>query len=119
VTAPPQPSLTQPGDGSNAGDGICYQLTLFVNGASELSARAVANARQLCESHLAGRYRLSIVDVHDDPDAVLSNRVFATPTLVKNVPPPVRRLVGDLSHTDKVLLALDLPVTEDISKALT
>lgn len=113
MTRPPRPSLERFEDEPAAGDDSCYQLTLFVNGASDLSARAIANARALCESHLAGRYHLAIVDVHDDPAAVLSLRVFAAPTLVKNRPPPVRRLVGDLSDTDKVLLALDIPRTED------
>ncbi len=87
-----------------------YELTLFVNGASDLSARAVANAKRLCESHLHGRYQLTVVDVHENPDAVLADQVLATPTLLKRLPLPVRKLVGDLSQTDKVLQALDLPV---------
>ena len=86
------------------------ELTLFVNGASELSASAIADARQLCDVHLDGGYHLSIVDVHDDPAAVLSNRVLAAPTLVKHLPLPARKYVGNLSHTDRVLLALELPV---------
>lgn len=88
-----------------------YELTLFVNGASDLSARAIANARKLCDVHLDSRFHLSIVDLHADPAAVLSSQVLATPTLVKNLPLPVRRFVGDLSHPDKVLRALDLPIT--------
>jgi circadian clock protein KaiB len=100
-----------------APDDTGYQLTLFVNGASEMSARAVANARQLCESNLAGQYHLTVVDVHDDPEAVLRDRVFATPTLVKNRPLPTRRLVGDLSRADKVLVALDLPVADVASNS--
>lgn len=94
----------------------CYQLTLFVSGASDLSARAIANARQLCDLHLDGRYHLSVVDVHENPAAALKSRVVAAPTLVKNQPLPVRRLVGDLSHTDKVLLALELPVADPAPK---
>jgi circadian clock protein KaiB len=89
-------------------DAVCYELTLFVSGASDLSARAIANARQICETHLAGRYDLSVVDVHEDPVAILGTRVLAAPTLVKSFPLPVRLLVGDLSHTDKVLSALGL-----------
>ncbi|MCW3014307.1 MAG: circadian clock protein KaiB [Solirubrobacterales bacterium] len=95
-----------------------YELTLFVSGASDLSARAIANARQLCESHLHGRYHLAVVDVHEDPAAVLSSQVLAAPTLIKHRPLPVRRLVGDLSHTDKVLLALDLPVATPAPRAV-
>ena len=85
-----------------------YELTLFVSGASGLSARAIANARQLCELYLTGRYELSVVDLRKDPGAVLSNRVLAAPTLVRSRPLPVRLLVGDLSDTAKVLRALEL-----------
>jgi circadian clock protein KaiB len=86
----------------------CGALTLYVSGASELSARAIADATALCERHLGGRYRLVVVDVHEDPAAVRDNQVIAAPTLIRNLPLPERRLVGDLSDTDKVLQALDL-----------
>jgi circadian clock protein KaiB len=86
-----------------------YELTLFVCGASELSARAIADARELCDLELPGSCRLSVVDVHEGGAAALSCGVLATPTLVKNWPLPVRKFVGDLSHTDRVLLALQLP----------
>jgi circadian clock protein KaiB len=85
-----------------------YELTLFVSGASDLSARAIGNARELCDTHLAGRYELSVVDVHEDVAAALNSDVIAAPTLVRSWPLPVRKLVGDLSRTDKVLIALDL-----------
>lgn len=91
-------------------DDTDYELTLFVSGASDLAARAIANARRLCDVHLHGRCHLSVVDVHEDPAAVLSSRLLATPTLVRNRPLPMRRVVGDLSDTDKVLRALDLPL---------
>ena len=92
-----------------------YDLTLFVSGASERSTRAIADARQLCDTHLHGRYRLSIVDLREDAAAAVSSHVLAAPTLVRNLPLPVRKLVGDLSHTAKVLLALDLPGATDAS----
>jgi len=92
-----------------AGAEIRYDLTLFVSGASELSARAVASAKLLCDNHLSGRYQLAVVDVHGDPSAVLRSLVLATPTLVRNRPLPVRKLVGDLSDAGRVLLALELP----------
>jgi circadian clock protein KaiB len=85
-----------------------YELTLFVSGASDLSARAIANARELCDTRLEGRYELSVVDVHENAAAALNSDVIAAPTLVRNWPLPVRKLVGDLSRTDKVLIALDL-----------
>jgi circadian clock protein KaiB len=90
--------------------GARYELTLFVSGASDLSARAIADATRLCDAYLQGRYRLSVVDVHQDPAAVLASHVVAAPTLVKHRPLPERRLVGDLSRAGKVLMALDIPV---------
>jgi circadian clock protein KaiB len=98
---------------TGSADATRYELTLFVSGASDLSARAIASARELCDTHLEGRYQLSFVDVHDDADAVVRSRVLATPTLVKCRPLPERKFVGDLSHTDKVLVALELPVAKD------
>jgi circadian clock protein KaiB len=86
-----------------------YELILFVSGASELSARAIESARRLCDAHLAPHYRLTVVDVHDDLAAVIDHRVIATPTLVRTRPPPVRRVVGDLTQSERVLRALDLP----------
>jgi circadian clock protein KaiB len=95
-----------------------YELTLFISGATDLSARAIANARQICDIHLSGRYHLSVVDVNENPAALLSSRVLAAPTLVKNRPLPERLLVGDLSHTVKVLLALGLPAANDASETV-
>jgi circadian clock protein KaiB len=118
MTAPHDSTIERFEDELAALDEACYELTLFVSGASELSARAIANARQLCDTHLAGRYHLTVVDVHEDPAAVISSRVVAAPTLVKNRPLPVRKLVGDLSQTVKVLLALELPIAEATPKAL-
>lgn len=85
-----------------------YLLTLFVSGASEISAMAIGNARSLCENYLAGRYRLQVVDVHRDPAKMMVNNVLAAPTLLRERPLPIRRLVGDLSDTRKVLAALDI-----------
>ncbi len=96
-----------------ANDSPWYELTLFVSGASDLSARAITNARTLLDRHLGRRYHLAVVDVHQDVDAVRRSNVVAAPTLVKNRPLPVRKLIGDLSDTHKVLLALRLPVADD------
>jgi circadian clock protein KaiB len=85
-----------------------YELTLFVSGASEISGRAIANARSLCDTYLDGRGRLSVVDVYEDPTLLLPNGVFAVPTLVRDQPLPVRKFVGDLAHVDRVLRALEL-----------
>jgi circadian clock protein KaiB len=85
-----------------------YTLTLFVTGASELSGRAIANVRALCELHLFGRYTLEVVDVLRDPSMMSAYDVVAAPTLIKEWPLPKRMLVGDLSDTARVLKALDV-----------
>lgn len=85
-----------------------FELTLIVSGASDLSARAIANAQELCDTYLEGRYHLSVVDLHEEPASVGASQVLAAPTLVKNQPLPVRKFVGDLSRTEKVLAALGL-----------
>jgi circadian clock protein KaiB len=91
-----------------------YELTLFVTGASDLSARAIKNVRLICEAHLNGRYRLDVVDVHRDAALMMAHDVVAAPTLIKTAPLPKRMLVGDLSNMARVLAALDIraePVT--------
>jgi circadian clock protein KaiB len=90
-----------------------YDLTLFVTGASALSARAVANLRALCEKYLPDRYELHVVDVHRNPALVTSRGVLASPTLMKDFPLPRRVLVGDLSNTARVLQALDISAVAD------
>jgi circadian clock protein KaiB len=99
-------------DGSASPDEVCVELTLFVGGASDLSARAIADAKRLCDDHLNGRYRLTVVDVQESHPDVLENRVLVAPSLVKEWPLPVRRVIGDLSRTDQVLLELELPAVE-------
>ena len=88
---------------------VRYDLTLFVSGASTLSARAVTNARALCEAHLPGRHSLNVVDVHSDLARVVAADVLAVPMLVRAAPLPRRRIVGDLGDTAGVLRALQLP----------
>ena len=89
-----------------------YDLTLFVSGASSSSARAIRNARAICETHLEGHYELTIVDVNQNPELTRGRRVLATPTLLRSHPPPKRMLVGDLSDRERVLLALDVCVVD-------
>jgi circadian clock protein KaiB len=92
-----------------------YVLTLFVSGASEVSVRAIASVRSLCERHLAGRYDLEVVDVYRDVARATSRNVVAVPTLVRELPLPQRRLVGDMSDVSRVLGVLEItavgPVT--------
>ena len=97
---------------TEVGTGPQPELTLFVSGASDLSARAIAAARELCDVRLDGRFRLSIVDVHEDTAAVLSHGVRAAPTLVRTWPLPRLRFIGDLSQPDQVLRKLELATAE-------
>ena len=83
-------------------------LTLYVAGDTPRSRLAVANLERICEEDLAGRYTLEIIDVLENPDAAEMDKILATPTLVKQLPPPLRRVIGDLSDKDKVLLGLEV-----------
>ncbi len=85
-----------------------YRLTLYVTGNTPRSERAIANLLKLCRHHLAGRYDLSIVDVLEDPETAEEERILVTPTLVKEAPSPVQRIIGDLSDLEAVLMGLDL-----------
>ena len=91
-----------------------YTLILFVSGASESSAQAIANVRVICDKHLVGRHQLRIVDLHQEPAEAAAHHVLATPTLIKDRPLPARMLVGDMSDHLKILVALDLPVDSAI-----
>jgi len=85
-----------------------YVLRLYVTGATEKSAAAIANLRKMCDEHLGGRYELEVIDVYQQPLLALEGHILAAPTLVKNAPLPVRRLIGDLSDQDKLFAALDI-----------
>jgi circadian clock protein KaiB len=89
-----------------------YHLTLFVSGASELSQRAIGFTRRLCDEQLPGRHVLSVVDVNDLPAGITDGRMIAAPTLVRTLPLPERRIVGDLSSRAQVMTALDIPASE-------
>ena len=102
---PPEPRI--PMDGSR------YLLRLYVTGTTARSVRAIANARRLCEEHLAGRYDLDVVDIYQHPDAAREHQIVAAPPLVRLLPAPLRRLIGDLSDGERVLAGLDIvPVPE-------
>jgi circadian clock protein KaiB len=117
VTGSREPVVARSAQAAGTAAEPAGHLTLFVSGASQLSARAIANVRQLCDVDLAGRYHLTVIDIHERPDAALANNVLAAPTLIKHQPLPIRRVVGDLSHPAKVLHALDLAVTSDARSA--
>jgi circadian clock protein KaiB len=85
-----------------------YLLRLFVTGTSARAQQALTNLRRICEEELDGRYQIEVIDVLERPDVAEDERVLATPTLIKRLPPPLRRVIGDLSDKEKVLLGLEL-----------
>jgi circadian clock protein KaiB len=86
-----------------------YSLTLFVSGASDSSAQAIADVREMCDVHLSGRYELNVVDLHQDPALAAAHRVLATPTLVRDRSSASRMCVGDMSDHRRILSRLGLP----------
>lgn len=91
--------------GANGGRWV---LRLYVTGLTPRSVVAIANLRAICDEHLAGRYELEVIDIYQNPEATRHEQIVAAPTLVKSLPPPVRRIVGDLSDSERVLVGLDL-----------
>ncbi|MEO8699350.1 MAG: circadian clock KaiB family protein [Kofleriaceae bacterium] len=85
-----------------------HVLRLYVAGASERSTRAIQNAKQICNEYLEGRYDLEVVDVLQQPTLAKDDQILAVPTLIKRLPAPLRRIIGDLSNREVVLVGLDL-----------
>lgn len=85
-----------------------YGLRLYVAGSTPQSGRAIANIKALCENYLKDRYELTVVDLYEQPERAGQDQIMVAPTLVRISPMPVRRLIGDLSQTERVLAALDL-----------
>jgi circadian clock protein KaiB len=85
-----------------------YVLRLYIIGTTPQSMRAVANIRRICETHLPDRYELDVIDVSQRPSLAEGEQIVATPTLIKKLPLPLRRFIGDLSQTERILLGLDL-----------
>ena len=93
-----------------------WALTLYISGASPRSIHAIENARRLCEEELGGRVDLDIIDVQQQPTLVVRDQIVATPTLVRHMPAPLRRLVGDLSDIGHVRECLELGPPESIDE---
>jgi circadian clock protein KaiB len=88
-----------------------YVLRLYVAGSTPQSSRAITNLKAICETHLKDRYDLTVVDLYEQPERAKQDQIVVAPTLVRHLPLPLRRMVGDLSQTARVLAALDLPPT--------
>ena len=91
-----------------------YKLRLFIAGASPNSIRAINNMKTFCEEYLKGRHQLEIIDVYQQPQIATKDQVIALPLLIKSSPLPLKRLIGDMSDTAKVLKGLDLDVTINV-----
>lgn len=90
----------------------CWKLRLYVIGQSPRSILAIRNLREICEKHLDARYEIEVIDLLVDPQLAEGDEIIAVPTLVRHLPVPVRKVVGDLSDTDKVLVGLQLQFRE-------
>jgi circadian clock protein KaiB len=101
-----KPDTHNPKKQNNAGR--AYVLRLFIAGTSPNSVRAVTNIKRICDTHLPGEFNLEIIDVHQQVELAKKEQLIALPLLIKKMPLPERRLIGDLSETPKVLLALGL-----------
>ncbi len=85
-----------------------WQLRLYVAGQTPKSIKALANLRKLCEAHLAGRYEIEVIDLLENPRLAAGDQILAIPTLVRKLPTPVKKIIGDLSDEYRVLVGLDL-----------
>ena len=98
--AAPEPPLEPAGER--------YVLRLYITGSTPQSTRAVANIRKICEEHLTGRYELEVLNIAEHPALAAEEQIIAAPTLIKKLPLPLRRFIGDMSHTDRILVGLDV-----------
>lgn len=105
---PPPPAIEDLARAAAEAPGDRYVLRLYVTGMTSRSTRAIENVRKICEEHLAGRYDLEVIDIYQQPTLAKGEQIIAAPTLIKKLPLPLRRVIGDMSGTDRVLVGLDL-----------
>ena len=90
-----------------------YQLKLYVAGQTAKTVTAFENLQRICETHLAGRYKIEVVDLLQNPKLAAGDQILAVPTLVRQLPEPIKKIIGDLSNEERVLVGLDVkPVTD-------
>jgi circadian clock protein KaiB len=99
---------TTPGEPGEEGDGEFWDLRLYVAGQTPKSVAALANLKKFCEENLAGKYRIEVVDLIQDPKLARTDQILAIPTLVRRLPAPMRKIIGDLSNKEKVLVGFNL-----------
>ncbi len=98
----------RPSSGKRAGGKAQWRLRLYVAGSTAKSMTAFANLKEICERHLGGQYSIEIVDLLQSPQLARGDQIVAVPTLVRRLPHPVKKIIGDLSNTERVLVGLDL-----------
>jgi circadian clock protein KaiB len=86
----------------------CWELRLYVAGQTPKSLTAFANLKRICEEHLHGQYRIEVIDLSENPQRARTDQIVALPTLVRRLPEPVRKIIGDLSNTERVLVGLEI-----------
>jgi circadian clock protein KaiB len=89
-----------------------YQLRLYVAGQTVKSRAALENLNRICETHLAGRYRIEVIDLLVNPKLAAGDQILAVPTLVRHLPEPIKKIIGDLSNEERVLVGLDVQPLE-------
>jgi circadian clock protein KaiB len=94
--------------GTSSPDVKAYLLRLYVAGQTPKSVLALTNLTQICEEHLQGRYEIEIIDLMEHPQLARGDQILAVPTLVRRLPEPIKKIIGDLSNTERVLVGLDL-----------
>jgi circadian clock protein KaiB len=109
--------ITTTGDGDKAAVPGKYRLRLFISGATPRSTQAIANLTSIAEKHLHGSYDLEIIDAYQQAELVRDEQIVVLPTLIKELPFPLRRMVGDLSDEDKVLVGLGIAPDESDTEA--
>ena len=97
---------------TSAPDATAFVLRLYVAGQTPKSVLAFTNLKQICEEHLHGRYEIEIIDLLENPQLAQGDQILAVPTLVRRLPEPIKKIIGDLSNTERVLVGLDLRVRE-------
>ncbi len=103
-----EPKMTELEDALKARETGHYVLRLYVAGLNRISLRAIENLKIICEENLQGRYELEVIDIYQQPVLARGEQIIAAPTLIKQLPLPLRRFIGDLSQTEKILVGLDL-----------
>ena len=103
-----QPRPQDGGTGTAADSGQTWDLRLYVTGQSPNCVRAIENLRLTCEEHMPGRYRIEVVDLLENPRLAADDQILAVPTVVRRLPAPIRKIVGDLSDTERLLVGLQV-----------